>query len=73
MGIEGGAVTVQHSLTMMRCERCRAVVSNAEAPALIEAGTRCGVCGGVLTLAGVRGRPQRADTEESAAPARPGP
>jgi hypothetical protein len=44
------------SLTMMRCERCRAVVSNAEAPAMIRAGTPCGVCGGVLALARPHGR-----------------
>jgi len=36
---------------MMRCERCRAVLSSADAPAMIRAGTPCGVCGGVLTLA----------------------
>lgn len=47
------------SLTMMRCERCRAVLSNAEAPALIRAGTPCGVCGGVLMLAGTLGRLER--------------
>jgi len=39
------------SPTMMRCERCRAVLSSADAPAMIRAGTPCGVCGGVLTLA----------------------
>lgn len=43
-------------LTMMRCERCRAVLSSADAPALIRAGTPCGVCGGVLTLAGAQAR-----------------
>ena len=43
-------MTVQ-SPTMMRCERCRAVLSSAEAPAMIRAGTPCGVCGGVLALA----------------------
>ncbi len=44
------------SLTMMRCERCRAVLSSADAPALIRAGTPCGVCGGVLALAGAHTR-----------------
>jgi hypothetical protein len=39
------------SLTMMRCERCRAVLSSADAPAMIRAGRPCGVCGGVLALA----------------------
>jgi hypothetical protein len=47
------------SLTMMRCERCRAVLSNAEAPAVIRAGTPCGVCGGVMTLAGSHTRVER--------------
>lgn len=49
------------SLTMMRCERCRAVLSNADAPALIRAGTPCGVCGGVLVLAGSPGREPTSD------------
>ena len=49
------------SLTMMRCERCRAVLSNADAPALIRAGTPCGVCGGLLTLAGSPGREPTSD------------
>ncbi|MEA2157385.1 MAG: hypothetical protein QOE11_3525 [Solirubrobacteraceae bacterium] len=48
-------MTVQ-SPTMMRCERCRAVLCNAEAPAVIRAGTPCGVCGGVMMLAGTHGR-----------------
>ncbi len=52
------------SLTMMRCERCRAVLANAEAPALIRAGTPCGVCGGVLTLAGSHGREVTSDAVE---------
>lgn len=36
-------------LTMMRCERCRAIVSSTEAPTMIRQGTPCGVCGGPLT------------------------
>jgi hypothetical protein len=56
-------VTVE-SLTMMRCERCRAVLSNSEAPALIRAGTPCGVCGGVLTLVGSPGREATSDASE---------
>jgi hypothetical protein len=44
------------SLTMMRCERCRAVLSSAEAPAMIRAGRPCGVCGGVLSLARTQAR-----------------
>jgi hypothetical protein len=52
------------SLTLMRCERCRAVLSNTDAPALIRAGTPCGVCGGVLTLAGSPGREPTADVQD---------
>ena len=50
------------SLTMMRCELCRAVLSSADAPAMIRAGTACGVCGGLLTLASAHGHgPAHAD------------
>jgi hypothetical protein len=52
--IEGGRMTDQ-SPTMMRCERCRAVLCSADAPAMIRAGTPCGVCGGVLMLARAHG------------------
>ena len=52
------------SLTMMRCERCRAVLSNSDAAALIRAGTPCGVCGGQLTLAGSPGREPTSDACE---------
>jgi hypothetical protein len=65
------------SLTMMRCERCRAVLSSAEAPAMIRAGRPCGVCGGVLSLARPQGRAAAPDGGEptplprrSAAPSR---
>lgn len=37
-------------VTMMRCERCRAVVSSVDAPEMIRTGTPCGVCGGTLTI-----------------------
>jgi hypothetical protein len=43
-----------HSPMLMRCERCRAVISNAEANSLIRHGVPCGVCGGTLTLCGNR-------------------
>jgi hypothetical protein len=56
------------SLTMMRCERCRAIVSNAEAPAMIRAGTPCGVCGGVLALARPHGRATALEEGDDAAP-----
>jgi hypothetical protein len=38
------------SPTLMRCERCRAVISNAEATDMIRHGVPCGVCGGTLSL-----------------------
>jgi hypothetical protein len=37
---------------LMRCERCRAVISNAEAKSVVRHGVPCGVCGGTLTLCG---------------------
>jgi hypothetical protein len=49
----------QQSTVLMRCERCRAVISNAEAKSLIRHGVPCGVCGGTLTLCG--GTRQRAE------------
>ena len=39
-----------HSSTLMRCERCKAVVSNAQATDMIRHGVPCGVCGGTLSL-----------------------
>jgi helix-turn-helix protein len=42
----------QQPTVLMRCERCRAVISNAEAKTLIRHGVPCGVCGGTLTLCG---------------------
>lgn len=36
--------------TMVRCERCRAVISSADAADLIRHGVPCGVCGGPLSL-----------------------
>jgi hypothetical protein len=40
------------SLTMLRCDRCRAVISSAEASDMIRHGVPCGVCGGPLALGG---------------------
>ena len=40
------------SPVLMRCERCRAVISSAEAKSIIRHGVPCGVCGGTLTLCG---------------------
>jgi hypothetical protein len=42
----------EQATVLMRCERCRAVISNAEAKSLIRHGVPCGVCGGTLTLCG---------------------
>lgn len=52
---------IDQSLTMMRCERCRAALASADAPAMIRAGTPCGVCGGVMTLVGAHPPPARRD------------
>lgn len=38
------------SPTLVRCERCRAVISSAEATSMIRHGVPCGVCGGTLAL-----------------------
>jgi hypothetical protein len=38
------------STTLMRCERCKAVISNAQATDMIRHGVPCGVCGGTLAL-----------------------
>lgn len=48
------------SPTMVRCERCRAVISSAEATDMIRHGVRCGVCGGTLSL----GQPRRTEDRE---------
>ena len=41
-----------HSPVLVRCERCRAVISSAEAKSIIRHGVPCGVCGGTLALCG---------------------
>lgn len=38
------------SPTLVRCERCRAVISSADATTMIRHGVPCGVCGGTLAL-----------------------
>ena len=42
------------SAVLVRCERCRAVISSAEAKSIIRHGVPCGVCGGTLALCGNR-------------------
>lgn len=53
----GNGMTAQ-SPTLMRCERCRAVISTAEATELVRHGVPCGVCGGTLTVCNGRRRPR---------------
>lgn len=64
----------QQSTVLMRCERCRAVISNAEAKTLIRHGVPCGVCGGTLTLCGTtRHGAEAADRAGASAPPAAGP
>ena len=49
------------SPTLVRCERCRAVISSAEAADMIRHGVPCGVCGGRLGLCS-NGPPRELDT-----------
>jgi Helix-turn-helix domain len=56
------------SPTLVRCERCRAVISSAEATDMIRHGVPCGVCGGTLTLCnGHRRRPADPDARPPSA------
>jgi hypothetical protein len=57
--------------TLMRCQRCRAVISSAEASDMIRHGVPCGVCGGTLSLCnGGQPRPAAADARPPSAPRR---
>lgn len=49
------------SPTLVQCERCRAVISSAEATDMIRHGVPCGVCGGTLTLCNSHQRHPAAD------------
>lgn len=49
------------SPTLVRCERCRAVISSAEAATMIRHGVPCGVCGGTLSLCSGQSRHPGAD------------
>jgi hypothetical protein len=55
-----------HSSTLMRCERCKAVVSNAQASDMIRHGVPCGVCGGTLSLCHAQRRSSSDATRPSA-------
>jgi len=62
------------SPVLVRCERCRAVISSAEAKSIIRHGVPCGVCGGTLALCGNRRAVDiRADEEANGAMAAPAP
>ena len=50
------------SPTLVRCERCRAVISSAEAMDMIRHGVPCGVCGGTLSLCSSNPRQRSADS-----------
>ena len=51
------------SPVLVRCERCRAVISSAEAKRIIRHGVPCGVCGGTLSLCGNRREASDARTD----------
>jgi len=55
------------SPTLVRCERCRAVISSAEASDMIRHGVPCGVCGGTLSLCS--GQPRRLSADARTASA----
>jgi hypothetical protein len=61
----------RQSPTLMRCERCRAVISTAEAAELLRHGVPCGVCGGTLTLRKTQRRERPAVDHESDGAFRP--
>lgn len=54
----------EQSPVLVRCERCRAVISSAEAKSIIRHGVPCGVCGGTLALCGNRRRAIDARADE---------
>ena len=64
---------IEQSPVLVRCERCRAVISSAEAKSIIRHGVPCGVCGGTLTLCGNRRHTAelRSDGEANGAPPAP--
>lgn len=60
------------SPTLVRCERCRAVISSADAAAMIRDGVPCGVCGGTLVLCS-HGRAATTQSTGQPAPCAPSP
>lgn len=61
------------SPVLVRCERCRAVISSAEAKSIIRHGVPCGVCGGTLSLCGNRREASDARTDGDPNGAAPAP
>ncbi len=59
------------SPTLVRCVRCRAVISSADAADMIRHGVPCGVCGGTLALCNAQQRPARADADPAGEAAPP--
>ena len=59
-------MTTTQSPTVLRCERCRAVITSAEATDMIRDDVPCGVCGGTLALCDGRWRTGSAGCERSA-------
>ena len=55
------------SPTVLRCERCRAVISSADAEEMIRDAVPCGVCGGTLALCDGRRRARFATGGERSA------
>lgn len=58
------------SPTLVRCERCRAVISSAEASDMIRHGVPCGVCGGRLSLCNGHQPPRQNGAAPSSSPER---
>lgn len=61
------------SPVLVRCERCRAVISSAEAKRIIRHGVPCGVCGGTLSLCGNRGEATDTRADETNCATAPAP
>lgn len=63
-GERGDISMTTQSPTLVRCERCRAVISSADATDMIRHGVPCGVCDGTLSLS----RPRRVEADAPDAP-----
>lgn len=56
------------SPTLMRCERCKAVISTAQVTEMMRHGAPCGVCGGTLTLCDGHRRGYAASSRDDSRP-----